>query len=208
MNAIEIFGWTAAVIGILSNLPQLTRILRARTSAGVSLPLWQLTMATTAAWAVHGFLVQQPQMQFPNVLMSLAGLTLMIFILRDRNQPLLPALVMPVSLAIVLALTDVFLGALIFGILIAAPQLVGQGTQTRELIKAPDLTGVSGVFLAVFLLVQSMWFSFGIMTTDWALITCAGAMVVIAGSNLVIYLVRTSRTKAAVNRQAAVEVAG
>lgn len=193
---IEVFGWVAAVIGIVSNIPQLVRILRARTSAGVSLRLWQLTVATASAWCVHGYLVQQQQMQWPNMLMAAAGLVIVVFILRDRGQKLLPALVLPITMALLLSFTNVVFGALAFGIVVALPQLVGQGAQLRELITAPDLTGVSGAFLVIFLVVQSMWFSFGIMTTDWALITCAGAMVVICVANLCVYLVRTARARA------------
>lgn len=45
---IEAFGWVAAALGVASSLPQLVRILRSGTSAGVSLTLWQLMAASTA----------------------------------------------------------------------------------------------------------------------------------------------------------------
>ena len=80
---VAVFGWVAAAIGVASNLPQLLRILTARTSAGVSVRLWQVTAASTAAWCVHGFLVSAPQMQWPNLLMSLLASSIVVLVLRD-----------------------------------------------------------------------------------------------------------------------------
>lgn len=192
---IETFGWVAAIIGLFSSVPQIVHLFRARTAAGVSLRTWQLGIATGIAWTVHGFIVDQPQMQWPNLLMTALSGVIVVFILRDRGQAVAPALVMPVTLGLVLCLTNVVLGALAFGILVAIPQLVGQAAQLKELVTAPDLHGVSGAYLAIFLLVQSLWFVFGVFTTDWALIAAAGVMIIIGAANLSVYLVRTSRTR-------------
>lgn len=192
---IEIFGWVAAAIGVASNLPQLIRILRARTSAGVSLRLWQISAATTGAWMVHGFLVQKGQMQWPNLLMSVLALVIVVFILRDRKQAIAPQLLLPVVLAASLTGVELLFGAMAFGFVIAVPQLYGQLTQLREMVTAPDLSGVSVGYLAIMLLVQVMWFVFGLFTFDWALIICAGAMSVVCSVNLGVYVVRHRRAR-------------
>ncbi|HMS38306.1 MAG TPA: SemiSWEET family transporter, partial [Arachnia sp.] len=70
---IEVFGWVAATIGLAVGVPQLFRILRSASSAGVSLRLWQLNAATSASWAVHGILTDTPQMRWPNVLGTLVA---------------------------------------------------------------------------------------------------------------------------------------
>lgn len=195
---IEIFGWVAAAIGVASNLPQLIRILRARTSAGVSLRLWQISAATTGAWMVHGFLVQKGQMQWPNLLMSVLALVIVVFILRDRKQAIAPQLLLPVVLAASLTGVELLFGAMAFGFVIAVPQLYGQLTQLREMVTAPDLSGVSVGYLAIMLLVQVMWFVFGLFTFDWALIICAGAMSVVCSVNLGVYVVRHRRARSRV----------
>ena len=192
---IEIFGWVAAAIGVASNLPQLIRILRAKTSAGVSLRLWQISAATTGAWMVHGFLVQKGQMQWPNLLMSVLALVIVVFILRDRKQAIAPQLLLPVVLAASLTGVELLFGAMAFGFVIAVPQLYGQLTQLREMVTAPDLSGVSVGYLAIMLLVQVMWFVFGLFTFDWALIICAGAMSVVCSVNLGVYVVRHRRAR-------------
>lgn len=195
---IEIFGWVAAAIGVASNLPQLIRILRAKTSAGVSLRLWQISAATTGAWMVHGFLVQKGQMQWPNLLMSVLALVIVVFILRDRKQAIAPQLLLPVVLAASLTGVELLFGAMAFGFVIAVPQLYGQLTQLREMVTAPDLSGVSVGYLAIMLLVQVMWFVFGLFTFDWALIICAGAMSVVCSVNLGVYVVRHRRARSRV----------
>lgn len=195
---IEIFGWVAAAIGVASNLPQLIRILRARTSAGVSLRLWQISAATTGAWMVHGFLVQKGQMQWPNLLMSVLALVIVVFILRDRKQAIAPQLLLPVVLAASLTGVELLFGAMAFGFVIAVPQLYGQLTQLREMVTAPDLSGVSVGYLAIMLLVQVMWFVFGLFTFDWALIICAGAMSAVCSVNLGVYVVRHLRARSRV----------
>ena len=194
---IEVFGWVAAALGVSSNLPQLIRILRERTSAGVSVQLWQVTAASTAAWCVHGFLVSAPQMQWPNLLMAALSSLIVVMVLRDRGEPVLRQFLLPTAVAALLIGSNLWLGALVFGLLVAVPQLVGQVSQLRLMIGPPDLTGVSLGYLSVILLVQTMWFIFGLATVDWALIVCAGSMVVICSINLAVYLVRRAQHRVA-----------
>ena len=92
---IEVFGWTAAAIGLAVGIPQLIRILRSGTSAGVSLRLWQLNAATTVSWAVHGVLTDTPQMQVPNLIGAVVAVGIVLFVCRDRRQPFLVQLVLP-----------------------------------------------------------------------------------------------------------------
>ncbi|MFT3889658.1 MAG: PQ-loop domain-containing transporter [Arachnia sp.] len=193
---IEVFGWVAAAIGLAAGVPQLIRILSSRSSAGVSLSLWQLNAATTAAWAVHGILTDTPQMEWPNVIGASVAVGILVFVLRDRRQRFLPQLILPVVVAVALSCTDVYLGAMVFGFVVAVPQLVGQLAQTRELVIAPDVSGVSLGFLVVFWVVQTMWWIFGIVQVDWALIVCAGFMVITTTMNVAIYAVRWTRDRA------------
>nr|WP_255698059.1 PQ-loop domain-containing transporter [Tessaracoccus sp. ZS01] len=192
-DVIEVFGWFAAALGVSSSIPQLVRILRSGTSAGVSLTLWQLVTGSTAAWAVHGFLSQSPQMQVPNVLLTVASLAIVVFVLRDRGEPVARHLVLPVVAALALSGLNLWLGPVFFGFAVLVPQLVGQFAQLRELLTAPHVEGVSGSYLVLMLLVQAMWFGFGMFKPDWALIICAGAMTLSCVANLAVYLVRRAR---------------
>lgn len=189
----EVFGWVAAVIGIGSIVPQLARLLRTRDSAGVSMRLWQLTAGTGAAWGVHGLLIGSAQLQVPNFVGAALSATIVILVLRWRRAPVLRELCLAAALCLALSLIDVAFGAVVFGLVIAVPQLVGQSAQLRDLLTTRDPAGVSAAFLATFVLGQGLWFTYGLGHGDWALIICAGIMIVIASLNLGICLVRQAR---------------
>lgn len=193
----DVFGWVAAAIGLSASIPQLLRILRAGNSAGVSMRLWQITAATTSAWAVHGFIVGAPQMQWPNVIGALMAFGVLGFVLKDRGRRILPQLVLPAALCLGLVAVDLFWGAFLFGAIVVVPQLVGQLAQLRSLLTTTNPAGVSAGFLAIFVLGQSLWFVFGVTWNDWALIICAGGMVLIASVNLAVCLIRQARAKVA-----------
>ncbi|NHB83844.1 hypothetical protein G7085_01785 [Tessaracoccus sp. HDW20] len=193
----DIFGWIAAAIGISASIPQMWRVLRSGTSAGISMRLWQINLATTAAWAVHGFLVGSLQMQYPNIIGATLSLVILVFVLRDRKEGYLWVTVVTVVLGLILVGIDAWLGPVAFGLLVVIPQLVGQIAQLRSLLVTADPAGVSAPFLAIFLLGQGLWFVYGIAFNDWALIICAAAMLAIGSINLVTCLVRQRRAKVA-----------
>lgn len=191
----DIFGWVAAAIGISSIVPQLVRILRAGNSAGVSLRMWQITAGTGAAWGAHGFIIGSVQLQVPNIIGAALAFAIVVFVLRDRERRVLRELILPTLLAVALTLIDLQWGAVVFGLLIVLPQLVGQGAQLRALLTTANPAGVSAGFLGIFVFGQSLWFVYGIGHGDWALIICAGTMIVIASINLTICLVRQARAR-------------
>ncbi|MDO5677423.1 MAG: hypothetical protein Q4G35_07960 [Propionibacteriaceae bacterium] len=190
---IEVLGWVAATLGMMTSVPQLVRILRSGTSAGVSMVLWQLVAGATGAWAVHGFLSESPQMQGPNIFLSLCSAAIVVFVARDRKLPVLRQFVMPLAVMLVLSGINVWLGAVVFGIAVVGPQLVGQISQLKELIVAPTVEGVSVLFLVLTLVQQILWFGFGMFKPDWALIIVAGTMTLSCIANLAVFLVRRAR---------------
>ncbi len=189
------FGWVAAAIGVSAILAQVLRIARSGSTAGVSTRLWQVTSGTMAAWAVHGFLVGSPQMQWPNIIGATLAAGLLVFVLRQRRRSVPPHLGLLVLVALALVAVDIWLGALVFGLVVAVPQLVGQVAQLRSLLESENPEGVSAGYLAIFVFGQSLWFVYGIAFNDWALIVCAGMMVCIASVNLVVCLVRQARAR-------------
>ena len=52
MVLVEIWGWVCGIASGLSALPQLSRLLKARTSAGLSLLSWQLNAGVLWGWTV------------------------------------------------------------------------------------------------------------------------------------------------------------
>lgn len=173
MSLLDSLGWLAAAVGMSSVLPQLIRLVRVRTSAGLSTRMWQLNVACSAAWAAHGFLVGHPQLQWPNVFFFATSLAVLVMIIRDRHGSLAKALVLPVAVWAILFAVDQVLGEAVFGLLVATPVMAGQIAQLRAMRAAKDLSGVSPIYLGQGLLVQLLWLSWGLPTGEWAITVCA-----------------------------------
>lgn len=193
MTPLDILGWVAASFGMASAFPQLFRLLRTRSSAGVSLRLFQLNAASTGAWAMHGYMVGVPQMQYPNLVLTISSLAVCVLVLRDRGERLFPALLVPPLLAVALFGTDVLFGPLAFGFIVAAPFVVGQISQLREMHTSRDLSGVSLPFLAVAFLVQSLWLTWGLLYGEISITVCASLLGTLSLVNLAYFLRRLSR---------------
>ena len=190
MTALDILGWVAASFGMASALPQLLRLYRTRSSAGVSLPLFQLNAGATGAWMMHGIMVEVPQMQYPNLILTASSLAVCVLVLRDRKLPLLPALLLPPVISVALFATDLMFGPLAFGFIVAAPFVVGQVSQLRTMHRSSDLSGVSLPFLSIAVLVQGLWLTWGILYGETSITVCATLLGALSLANLAYYLHR------------------
>ena len=70
---LDVWGWVCAVAGPVVSIPQVARLLRSRTSAGLSLLMWQLNIACAVAWSFHGLRADAPNIVAPNVLLGVAA---------------------------------------------------------------------------------------------------------------------------------------
>lgn len=192
MTALDILGWVAASFGMASALPQLFRLLRTRSSAGVSVSLFQLNAGATGAWAMHGVMVGVPQMQYPNLILTVSSLAVVILVLKDRKESLFPTLLVPPLISLALFGIDLWAGALVFGFVVAAPFVVGQVAQLREMIESLDLTGLSLPFLSIAFFVQALWLTWGILYGETSITVCASLLGTLSLVNLVYYLYRLS----------------
>lgn len=193
----DLWGWVAASFGMASGLPQIIRLLRERSSAGVSLRLWQLNMAAFMGWTFHGVRVGHPQMQYPNGFLVLCSLLVLRMIVKDRGLKLVPRLVLPLGLFAVLAAVDVWLGAVAFGFAVAAPLVLGQVAQLREMMTAADLSGVSPFYLVIGLVVQALWVIWSIPTHERSIFVCGSLLGTLCFVNLVYWLYRRARSMSA-----------
>ncbi|MGV8847759.1 SemiSWEET family sugar transporter [Tessaracoccus sp.] len=190
MTSLEILGWVAASFGTASALPQLIRLLRTRSSAGVSLTLFQLNAGATGAWMLHGFMVGVPQMQYPNTILTISSLAVCVLVLKDRHSPIFPALLMPPLISAALFATDLWAGPLVFGFVVAAPFVVGQVSQLRTMHGTTDLSGVSMPFLAVTTLVQGLWLTWGLLYGETSITVCASLLGILSLANLLYFIRR------------------
>lgn len=190
MSFIDIWGWVCGVVGVSSALPQVIRLLAARTSAGLSLLAWQLNCGALLAWTTHGIVAGRQNLIWPNLSLALLSGLIVVLIVRDRKIHLVEAVWPVAALFVAMSLTEVFLGPLWFGIAALFPGVGALGAQLKDLIERPDLRGVSLGTLIITALVQALWLSWGLMAGDEAIRVVASIVGAVALANLVVYLLR------------------
>lgn len=176
MTPVDLLGWVAAALGMASTLPQLLRLIRVRRTEGLSLSLFQLNAAASGAWAFHGFMVRQPQLQWPNLVVLVLSLAVVLLITRDRGQSFWLKQIIPVMVVGALIAVDVWLGPASFGALVALPYAVGVLAQLQSMHRSVSLQGVSPIYLFVLFLTEALWFIWGVLVWELAITVSAATM--------------------------------
>jgi len=91
---------------------------------------------------------------------------------------------------LILGAIELFTNPVIFGIAVMIPLATGMIGQSIDLVRAPDLTGVSPAFTALLVLVQAMWWTWGLAAGDTSIIICATVLGLISTFNLVWLVLR------------------
>lgn len=178
------WGWLCGAVGVATGIPQLLQLRRTRTSAGLSLIFWQLLLGIGILWTLHGLLTRTPLVTTPNAIMTIANAVVLEFLRRDRRLGVVRTYALPLTLAGGLFSVDVAIGSLIFGLLITVPQVSSGFGQLRELVRSPDITGVSLAFLVLGFILPSMWFVYGAIAHEQAILISAGGTSVVALANV------------------------
>ena len=193
-----VWGWVCAVLGTLAALPQLVRLIRVGSSAGLALPLWQLNFGAGIGWTVHGVTTGHLNMIVPNFLITLTNIAVLVLVQRDRG--LRARAVWPLGLLIAALSIAVEFGlpAGWFGAFVLIPHSIGALAQTRDLARERDLSGVSAPFLVTAAVLQGCWLLWAVLTPDWSVIWASGVLIVISTANAAIYFIRRHAGRVAV----------
>lgn len=183
-------GWFAAALASVVALPQVIKLLRSGTSAGISLNAWRLTLAANIAWMAHGFLVGYANIWLPNMIFLLCSLTILLQLRRDRSLGWLVTFGPSVVLGLTTLGIDVVYGPVVFAIAAGLPSVVAQIMQFHELVLAPRISGVSLPFLALNTVNQAVWLTWALLAGEQSITMAASAMGLLMGINLVWALLR------------------
>lgn len=197
MSFVDLFGWVCAAVGATLSLPQAIRLVRSRTSAGVSLLSWQLTLGAISTWLLHGFLMERANLIAANGIAAATILAVVIMIRRDRRLGFVETYWPAVATFAACAAVDIWAGALAFGLFVIAPQSVAVLAQYRDLRISIDVSGVSGGFLLLSVIVQALWFTWSLLAIEYAVMAAASITMVLCLANLALYLLRVTGTLAA-----------
>jgi len=173
MAIVDFLGWTAAGFSAALALPQVVRIWRTGSVAGLSLLTWQMVFLAGVGWTVHGFVVERAQVIVPNILLALAAGVVLWQIGRARRLTLVGTWALPLAIAATASLAEATIGPVAFAVIMFIPAAVGQFAQIREIRAADDVSGVSLPTLLINLGSQFVWLSYAVPTGETAIIWVA-----------------------------------
>lgn len=200
-----IIGWAATAVGATLGLPQLFRILRTHSVAGMSLLAWQNMLVIGLAWFAHGLSIGQAPQIVTTTIGTLITLPILLLMVRHLERRLLPVLLPCLIAAAALIAVDRIFGSTVFGIIAIVPAVLSNAGQSVELVRAVSLHGVSLVFVVAATVNQVLWLVWGILIGDPGSTISAVSGLVIVGFNLVWLLLRRAGLRAFFPRRTDVE---
>jgi uncharacterized protein with PQ loop repeat len=185
VSVVDTIGWIAALSSASLAVPQGARIAITRSVAGVSTTTWQTMLIAGIAWTAHGLLYGTQQIIWPNLLLALTSAWVLWQLTAARRLPVVRTWSIPVVYAGLAFAGDITFGPLAFAALAFIPGAIGQFSQLREILRDPDLSGVSMVALLANLLNQVLWFSYALPARELAVLSISPPMACIVGTSIV-----------------------
>ena len=195
---VEWLADAGSVLMTAMSLPQIARILRDRSAAGVSLLTWIIFALSGASWFAYGLLVQAPGIIVGNIpFLSTTLPVVMLLLVRQRNWSWLLAIAAPLAAAatvvmVLLQLPSSVSGGIgvACGLLTTVPQLIESLNRRRAGLPSE----VSLATLGLLLTGQLLWLSYGIFRPDVPIILTNVVAVFVTVSLLVVEGGRSRRT--------------
>lgn len=168
--SVEWLAYAGSVLMTAMSLPQIARILRDRSAAGVSLLTWIIFALSGASWFAYGLLVQAPGIIVGNIpFLSTTLPVVMLLLVRQRGWSWAAAIAAPVVaaaavVALLLQLPSAVSGGIgvACGLLTTVPQLIESLGRRRAGLPSE----VSLATLGLLLTGQLLWLSYGIFRPD------------------------------------------
>lgn len=167
---VEWFGYAGALLMTSMSLPQIARILRDHSAAGVSLLTWLIFALSGTSWLAYGLIISAPGIIVGNVPFIATTVPVVVLLLRrQRKWALTAAIMVPVIsvvalVALLTQLPSVVASSLgvVCGLLTTLPQLLESIARRR----AGEVSEVSVATLCLLLAGQSLWLTYGIARPD------------------------------------------
>jgi len=193
MTAVDALGWLGMAVGTALGLPQLVRLLRTRSTAGVSVIAWQAMLAINLGWALHGLKIGQPPMWVGSVLSLLLTAPILKILADHLRRPVVWVVLPGLAVAGVMVAVDHLFGSAAYGAFAIIPATFVTAGQSVALVRAPHVVGVSPVFLTLALANQVVWLAWAVLIADPGTILAATVSGAIAAFNVVWLAVRAVR---------------
>ena len=169
---ISILGWAAALIGAVTTLPQLIKILRSGTTAGISLTNFQLLLANFIAWVGHGVIMARPYFWLTNACLLVINIVILRKIIVHRVLNPVTPWIMGTIIGFALIGVDLW-SHVAFGVLVLFPQGFGALAQVIDIARKIDISGLSGLYIFISFFIQLLWLIWALLARDTAVIMAA-----------------------------------
>ncbi|GAB3701827.1 hypothetical protein [Mariniluteicoccus flavus] len=189
---VVVLSWAAATLSILANLPQLLRLVRVRTAAGLSLVSWQAIAACGLGWTLHGGVLKNATIVVPNFVLMLSAATIVGLIARHRSVGLVRAYAPVAAVGALMFAIGQAWGPVAFAVAAFLPGLIGLIAQAVDLVRSTHVTGVSLSALLFQVLTQATWFAWALATHEPSVTIVATVIGLAYVVNVVLYLIRAA----------------
>ncbi len=189
---ISVLGWIAAIVSCFLATPQLVRIVRANSVAGVSRLSWQLALGGNLTWGIYGLLQGNPNQWAPNVLLICCTLTILTLFRRHRHTSWLVLIAPGLAVATTTITLLVTAGAVAFSVAAFLPAAISLMSQLRATATSPDVTGISLTNQWLGLFNQSIWLCWALLAHEPSVIMVGSAALVLIVANVAMATLRKS----------------
>lgn len=183
-------GWLAAALSGSLTVPQVLRIVRTRSVAGLNLLTWQTLLIAGISWSGHGLLVERAQILVPNAILLIGAAIVLNQLRRAESLPSVRVWALPVAASVASIALDSAFGPLVFAVMMVIPAVIGQVAQFREIRSAADVSGISPVMLMINAVAQVVWLTYALVTWELSIICVATVLIVVMTANVVALMKR------------------
>ncbi|MDR0487998.1 MAG: hypothetical protein LBG99_01090 [Propionibacteriaceae bacterium] len=170
VDALALLG-ALLVAGI--STPQFLLVVRTKDTQGLSVLTWVLNLGTGIGWLNHGFKIGEINMIWPNFWAVIVVITILFFLRKNRQMKSLAIILFGLGVAAGLVALDYLVGSAAYGFAVVLPQAYAMMRQGIELMKAPEVTGVSTTAWVLQVLTQLVWLIWGILTIEYGSLIAA-----------------------------------
>jgi len=203
---IEFIALVGAVVSASISVPQFLLVLRTKSTKGLSMTPWVISIGTGIGWICHGLRVGEINLAWPSMWGLVVSATLLYYLRRNGHYHSLTKLLPGFALAALLVALDNGLGSVAFGLAVIWPSVYGMMRQGIALMRSPDVTGVSVGAWVLQVLNQAMWLYWAICVHEMGTIisgaVCLGPAIFV----LTWRLIRANGAGPAIARQQVAEL--
>lgn len=189
-----VVGWVAAALSCFISAPQLVRILRARTTSGVSVLSWQLALGGNLTWGMYGLTHGNLNQWLPNVALVTVTLVILSLFHRHVGTPWLVLLTPGLVIGATTTTLDHTVGTLAYSIAAFLPAATSLVSQLKVTLTSVDVRGLSVGNQWIGLANQSTWLVWALLIRERSVLMVGSASLVLILANLSMALLRTSGT--------------